>query len=551
MTAAEMREVDRLTTERYGISQAQLMENAGRAVAEFTLREIARRVESSVQNVVVLCGKGNNGGDGFVVARHLRTEIRQTTVVLFGAATQLKGESGVNFEKWRSSGGEHFSVEADAGWARAAELIASADVVVDAMLGTGLRGAATGYSAKTIEMLNEWSRNATAARPALIVAVDTPSGLPSDGEAAAGPVVRAHATVTFTAPKIGQLVAKEAECCGVLVVRWIGSPGELIEEQARGELRWAGADEFANLPLVRRADSNKGLYGHILVMAGSEGKSGAAALAGMGALKAGAGLVTVAAPKSVQLIIAAGQPEFMTEPLPSNSEGGMAIEDVSGAAFAKVLNGKTVLAVGPGMGQSAETQKFIRVLVQTTELPTILDADGLNAFAGQGELLRERRTKYLAITPHPGEMARLLGVKNADVQKDRVKIAKQCAARWNVHVLLKGFHTILASPDEQIFVNTTGNPGLAKGGSGDVLTGVLAALTGQFGTEDWLRVLALGTWLHGRTAETLSEDADESGILAGEVARALPYARRDLLEEIRRGGNIPRSDARGYRSVGG
>src|ERR1051326_4790509 len=202
-TAAEMREVDRLTTERYGISQAQLMENAGRAAAEFTLREISRRFQSPVRSAVVLCGKGNNGGDGFVVARHLRAEIRHTTVALFGAAAELKGESAANLEKWRSSGGEHFYVEEEAGWARAAESIKSADVVVDAMLGTGLRGAATGYIAKAIDALNEWSRNATGARPALIVAVDTPSGLPSDGEAAAGPVVRAHATVTFTAPKVG------------------------------------------------------------------------------------------------------------------------------------------------------------------------------------------------------------------------------------------------------------------------------------------------------------------------------------------------------------
>ena len=549
LTAAEMRDVDRLTTERYGISQAQLMENAGRAVAEFTLREISRRFQSPARSVVVLCGKGNNGGDGFVVARHLRAEIRNTTVALFGAAAELKGDTSANFEKWRSGGGDSFNVEDEAGWARAAELIRSADVVVDAMLGTGLRGAATGYIAKAVDALNESSRNATAARPALIVAVDTPSGLPSDGEAAAGPVVRAHATVTFTAPKIGQLLAKEAECCGALVVREIGSSGGLIEEKG-GKLRWAGADEFAGLPLVRRADSNKGLYGHILVVAGSTGKSGAAILAGTGALKAGAGLVTIAAPENVQPMIAAGQPEFMTEPLPCDAAGGVAIEDLSGSAFAKVLNGKSVLAIGPGMGQSAETQKFIRVLVQTTELPTILDADGLNAFAGNGELLRERKTKYLAITPHPGEMARLLGMKTSDVQIDRLKIAGECAARWNVHVLLKGFHTILASPDGQIFVNTTGNPGLAKGGSGDVLTGVLAALTGQFGAADWLRVLALGAWLHGRAAETLSEDADESGILAGEVARALPYARRELLEELRQSGNA-QQQGRGYRSAGG
>jgi hydroxyethylthiazole kinase-like uncharacterized protein yjeF len=259
-------------------------------------------------------------------------------------------------------------------------------------------------------------------------------------------------------------------------------------------------------------------------------------LAGTGALKAGVGLVTIAAPAPVQPVVAAGQPEFMTEPLRVDADGAIAIEDIDDAAWKEILSGKTVLAVGPGLGQKAGTQRFIRDLVRTTELPTILDADGLNAFAGSAEGLRQRKSQFLAITPHPGEMARLLGVKNADVQKDRVKIAREAASRWNAHVLLKGFHTILAAPDGQMFVNTTGNPGLAKGGSGDVLTGILAALTGQFGTDDWLRVLALGAWLHGRAAETLAEDADESGILAGEVARAVPFARRDLLEEIRRGG---------------
>ena len=374
-----------------------------------------------------------------------------------------------------------------------------------------------------------------AAAPALIVAVDTPSGLASDGENAEGPVLRAHATVTFTAPKIGQLLSANADCCGELVVRAIGSPSELMEEQGKGTVRWAGPEEFAKLPLVRKADSHKGLYGHVLAIAGSVGKSGAAELAGLGALKAGAGLVTVAAPEPVQPMVADSQAELMTEPLATAGDGSLAI-DLNKSALARILAGKTVLVVGPGLGQETGTQKFIRALVRETELPTILDADGLNAFAGQGDALRDRKSKFLAITPHPGEMARLLGTKNSDVQKDRVKIASETAAKWNVFVLLKGFHTILAGPEGQIFVNTTGNPGLAKGGSGDVLTGILAALTGQLGTNDWLRVLALGAWLHGRAAETLAEDADESGILAGEVARALPYARRQLLEEIRRSG---------------
>jgi NAD(P)H-hydrate epimerase len=226
----------------------------------------------------------------------------------------------------------------------------------------------------------------------------------------------------------------------------------------------------------------------------------------------------------------------MTEPLPTHSDGSIAIENLADAAFAKIVRGKTVLAVGPGLGQEPDTQKFIRALVQETALPTILDADGLNAFDSNGNALRERKSQFLAITPHPGEMARLLGIATREVQKDRVRIATESAKRWNAHVLLKGFHTILASPDGKVFANTTGNPGLAKGGSGDVLTGILAALTGQFGTQDWLRVLALGAWLHGRAADTLIEDADPSGILASDVARALPYARFELLGEIRRGG---------------
>ena len=531
-----MREVDRLTTERFGISGTQLMENAGKAVADFTLHQISLRFQSPARQVIVFCGKGNNGGDGFVAARHLRPEIRHTTVVLFGSPAELRGDPAANYKRWQDAGGETIVVENEAQWTSAFSRIASADVILDALLGTGLRGAATGLIAKAIADLNATSRNATAPAPALILAVDIPSGMSSDGPPAEGPVLRVHHTVTFTAPKIGQLISNEASCCGALYVRAIGTPPALIEEIGKSEIRWAGPQEFAAIPLQRPADSHKGLYGHVLVVAGSTGKSGAAVLAATGALKAGAGLVTLATPDSVQPIVAAQQSEYMTEPLPTGADGSIAIEKLADAAFSKIIAGKTILAVGPGLGQHPGTQKFIRSLVQSTELPTILDADGLNAFAGHADTLRERKSQFLAITPHPGEMARLLGISNAELQKDRVVVATEAANRWNVHVLLKGFHTILASPDGRIFVNTTGNPGLAKGGSGDVLTGILAALTGQFGTDDWLRVLALGAWLHGRAADTLMEDADPSGIVAGDVARALPYARFELIEEIRRGG---------------
>jgi NAD(P)H-hydrate epimerase len=536
LTAAEMREVDRLTTERFGISGTQLMENAGKSVTEFVLHQISLRFQSPVRSVVVLCGKGNNGGDGFVAARHLRQEIRHTSVLLFGTPSELKGDAALNFQRWRENGGETFFVENEAALQSAWTRIAAADVILDALLGTGLRGGATGYMARTIDNLNTFSQNATHATPALIVAVDIPSGMASDGEPAQGPVLWVHHTVTFTAPKIGQLVSNDASRCGGLNARAIGTPPALIDELGKGNLRCAGPDEFAKLPLIRPADSNKGLYGHILVIAGSAGKSGAAVLAGTGALKAGAGLVTVATPDTVQSVVASNQPEYMTEPLPTHADGSIAIENLDDAAFARIVKGKTVLAVGPGLGQESGTQKFIRALVRETALPTILDADGLNAFASNGGELRDRKSQFLAITPHPGEMARLLGVTTNEVQKDRVYVAEESAKRWNAYVLLKGFHTILTSPDGQVFINTTGNPGLAKGGSGDVLSGILAALTGQFGTQDWLRVLALGAWLHGRAADTLIEDADPSGILASDVARALPYARFELLEEIRRGG---------------
>jgi len=535
LTAAEMREVDRVTTERFGVSSTQLMENAGNAVAEAVLHRV--RVRSApVEQAVVLCGKGNNGGDGFVAARHLRHEIRHTAVVLFGAPSELRNDAALNYQRWRDAGGETVVAESETGWATGFSRVRSASVVVDALLGTGLRGSASGLTGKAIRDLNLLSSNGQAAAPALIVAVDIPSGLPSDGQAAEGPAVRAHLTVTFTAPKIGQLLSPDAGFCGELLVRQIGSPPELLEQLGQGAVRWAGADEFAKLPLVRPADSHKGLYGHAVIVAGSLGMSGAAILAGTGALKSGAGLVTVRTADVLQSVVAAGQPEYMTAILPTRPDGSIASERLDQAALDQITAGKDVLAVGPGLGPATGTQEFVRRLVRSSGVPTILDAGALDPFAAGGDALASRKTELLAVTPHPGEMGRLLGKSTAEVQSDRIGVAKAAASQWNAHVLLKGFRTVIAGPDGRVFVNSTGNPGLAKGGSGDVLTGVLAGLTAQFGTSDWLRLIALGAWLHGRAAETLAEDADDSGLLASEVARALPYARRELLEEIRRGG---------------
>jgi hydroxyethylthiazole kinase-like uncharacterized protein yjeF len=345
-------------------------------------------------------------------------------------------------------------------------------------------------------------------------------------------VLHAHLTVTFTAPKVGQLIGPDAACCGQLIVRAIGSPKSLVEELGKGSLRWAGPEEFAGLPLQRASDANKGSYGHVLLLAGSVGKSGAAVMAGKAALRGGAGLVTVAVAEPVQPIVAAAQAEYMTESLPATSTGTLSLEAIRGGRIAQVTTGKTVLALGPGLGTQDETKEFVHRIVANAELPVVLDADGLNAFAGKGEQLAQKRTAHLVVTPHPGEMARLVCRTTAEVQRDRVSCAKEAARQWLAFVVLKGFHTVLASPDGEVFVNTSGDAGLAKGGSGDVLTGLLAAMIAQFGTKDLLRVLALGAYLHGSAAELLSRQSDPSGVLAGEVADAIPYARRKLLEEL-------------------
>jgi hydroxyethylthiazole kinase-like uncharacterized protein yjeF len=418
LTAAEMREVDHQTTVRLGISGAQLMEVAGQGVCDAILQQIDRQHGPECRHVVcaaILCGKGNNGGDGFVVARHLKISGIEAKVYAFSDLAKLSGDAGENFQRWRAADGSIESVTSENDWAVHRAAIAKCDVIVDALLGTGLRGAVAGLLAKVISDVNQDSRNATLARPSLIISVDMPSGLPSDGEAAEGPVLQAHQTVTFTAPKIGQLVSRDAAAGGTLIVQQIGSPAELVDELARGQVRWADAQEFAKLQLVRAADSNKGTYGHVLLVAGALGKTGAAILGGRMALRAGAGLVTVATPSVVLPVVAAAQAEYMTIPLQFTRAGTIALQNAQAGHWKKVEQGKNVLAIGPGLGTDAKTQQCIRQIVRTTELPVILDADGLNAFAGRADELRKRKAKFLAITPHPGEMARLLGISTPDV----------------------------------------------------------------------------------------------------------------------------------------
>ena len=522
LTAAEMREVDRRTTAVLGIPSLQMMENAGKRVVEFLQAELPGL---AVRKIVVLCGKGNNGGDGLVVARLLRQQGCAPVVYLFSSPVELKGDAAENLKRWEAQGGKATVIKNSTEWEAARGALAEAKVLIDALLGTGLDGPAKGFLSTVIANVNRFCQRAT------VVAVDTPSGLPSDANQSAGEVVRADYTITFTAPKVGQLVSSASERVGRLIVHGIGTTPDLIESTSESNLRWIEPGEFRSLPWKRNPGAHKGDFGHALIVAGSVGKSGAASLSGWGAMRAGAGLVTVATASEVLPIVASNLPEIMTEPLLCTEAGSISARNLEYGRFSRVTKGKNVMALGPGLSTDEDTQRFVRTVLEETGLPVILDADGLNAFAGRVDELCKRRTRHLAITPHPGEMARLAGCTVAEVQEDRLRAALDAASRWDVIVVLKGRHTIVATPDGRAFFNSTGNPGMATAGTGDVLTGILAGLTAQFGTVEWETVLALGVHLHGLAGDLAAAEVGEAPMIASDLLRSLPRAYRQICAE--------------------
>jgi len=521
LTAAEMREVDRLTTAKYRIPSLALMENAGKSVAQFIQ---ARFSDLERRPVIVLCGKGNNGGDGFVVARYLRKAGGNVEVFFAGNPRDVKGDAATNLKRWKTASGK-LHVDGSTGPIEFPDDV----IIVDALLGTGARGPVEGRLGEVIAAVNRRGPRCFA------VAVDIPSGLHADTGEIQGAAVVGDCTVTFTAPKPGLVLGAGQRHVGKLVVSDIGSPPVLTEETGKGNLRWSEPHEFGAFAIPRKPDGNKGDYGHALIVAGSVGKSGAAVLASWAALRAGAGLVTVATPEPVLPIIAAHTPEIMTEPLAATRAGTVSERSLEGNLFATLLRGKRALGIGPGLSTQEETQAFVRAVVQKrTGVPIILDADGLNAFAGRAGELRDSKG-LLAVTPHPGEMARLLGCTTTDVQACRVELSLKAAADWNAIVILKGYQTIIAAPDGSAYINSTGNPGMATGGTGDVLTGMLAGLTAQYGIDGWQQTLAFGVYLHGLAGDNAYVEMGEAPLMASDLIRCLPRAYRQFYSECGRG----------------
>jgi hydroxyethylthiazole kinase-like uncharacterized protein yjeF len=505
------------------------MENAGSQVVKLLDSILAAHPDG---RIAVLCGKGNNGGDGFVIARLLLQSGHKLDVMLFAKPEEVKGDAAINLTRWRDAGGEVREVTSETEWTAARAEVSQAKIIIDAMLGTGLTGPVAGLLARVIADVNEFGkRPMIGEKRATIIAVDIPSGLPSDSGEPLGPAVTADYTISFTSPKPCLLFPPNCEHAGELYVEPIGTPPEMLDEDDTLKLHWLEPREFAGLPLARRPASHKGDYGHALIIAGSRGKTGAAVLAAMGALRAGAGLVTVATPERVQGIVASFLPEMMTEPLTGTDTDCISMRGLDYGRLAEIVNGKNVLSLGPGLGTHPETQQFIRTVLRDSPIPIILDADGLNAFAGRTQELSDRKS-LLAVTPHPGEMARLLDCTKAHVQANRLELALQSAAKWNAMVILKGYRTIIATPDGRAFINTTGNPGMATGGTGDVLTGMLAGLTAQFSTDRWERVLGLGVYLHGLAGDKAADQFGEASLIATDLVVAIPSAWESLRSSL-------------------
>jgi len=506
VSAAEMRQIDRATSEHFGVPSLTLMENAGAAVASFILERYL-----SARRVTVLCGKGNNGGDGFVVARKLQEAGKLVQVLLLAEPAQLTGDAAAMFQR--------LSLKAVTATSPAALQTAPvremfrADLLIDAILGTGFKPPVIGVYADAIGALNR------SAAP--VIAVDIPSGADADAWIQnSGTLARADAIVTFTAPRPAHIFSPMTQ--GPTIIAPIGSPDEAIVSDLK--LHLATAREVARLTGPRPAESNKGNYGHALIIGGSVGKAGAAAMAGMAALRVGAGLATVATPLSVLPTVAGFAPEIMTEALADTDAGTIGMRSFEFGLMDSLTEGKRAIAIGPGVGRHLETQELVRTCVERYRGPLILDADALNAFQGS----TERLTGYgrsVILTPHPGEMARLLGTTVEEVQKDRLGVARTFASEHHVTVVLKGHRTLTVQPDGTAWVNPTGNPGMATGGTGDILTGMVAGFVAQ-NPEHVFEAVVAAVFLHGLAGDVARDTVGEYSLTATDLLAALPEAFR-------------------------
>jgi hydroxyethylthiazole kinase-like uncharacterized protein yjeF len=514
LDATQSRELDRLSRDDYGIPSYSLMTRAGEAVAD----ALVERFPDAVTDVLVVAGKGNNGGDGFVAGRRLIQDGFAVRAIFLGRASDLKGDAAHAHAEFRECGGKVIEVVDDSGVDAAFSKRPTA--VIDAIFGTGLNAEVKGISRRAIEIVNSFA--------VPTIAVDIASGVNADTGAVMGAAINSSFTVTFGYAKFGHVSYPGAEHCGELHVVDIGfAPRAIDQIVPRG--RFLERADLQHLIRPRPVNSHKGMYGHPLVIAGSRGKSGAVLLASRAALRMGAGLVTAAVPESIQPIVAGGQAELMTEPIADRD--GHFDGTHAPAALKMILEDKNVLIVGPGLGMNDDTKRLIEWLILDASergRAMVIDADGLNALASLGCEILKRARGPVVLTPHPGEASRLLGIPTATINADRVSAARQLAERTGATVLIKGARSTIASPNGDLYVNSTGNPGMSTPGMGDALSGMVGALLGQHIPP--LEALALGVFLHGYSADRVASRIGHVGYIAGDLIEELPAALEALTE---------------------
>ncbi len=505
VTAGEMQAMDRRTIEDFGIPGMVLMENAGRGATRFLLEQFP---DLEKKKVGVIAGRGNNGGDGFVIARCLKQKGVHVQVYLLAKAKKVQGDALTNLGFLKPLDVPVVEIPDEASFLKIKSEMAGLDMWIDAILGTGLKSAVKGYFKTIIEYINALNKP--------VFAVDMPSGLNSDTGQSCGACIQATATATFAFAKTGHMVYPGADFTGKLDIVDIGIPPHIVS--AVNPRQFLITQRLMQSYLrPRPAEAHKGTAGHLLVIAGSTGKTGAAAMTSISALRAGAGLVTLGIAESLNPVLESQMLEAMTVLLPESSRG--VLGDSAFSEIHQELPGKKCIAIGPGVGQANETKKLVRRIILASQIPIVIDADGINNLVGELNCLKNTKAPII-LTPHPGEMARLLETGVSQVQQNRINCARKFAIDYGVHLVLKGARTVIAHPDGGVFVNPTGNAGMASGGMGDVLTGIIAGLVAQ-GLNPEAATCA-GVYLHGAAADCLADKMGPFGYLAGDVMNAIP-----------------------------
>lgn len=514
VTGSQMKEIDKAAIKDYKIPGVKLMETAGSYVYEEVIKTFNGKKDKSV---IIICGAGNNGGDGYVVARKLHCDFIEVKVYSTVDVNKLTGDAKINYEKFIELGEEVCDLNNISILEKFKKDINNSYIIIDAILGTGISREVSGNIANIINIINSAKKN--------IISVDIPSGTSANDGKIYGVSIRANKTIAFQLPKIGNIFYPGAEYGGKLIVKDIGIPQKIINDNKDINISLIDEEYIKAIILKREKDTHKGTYGKAVVIAGSKGMAGAAVLTSKSALRSGIGLIKVAVPESINNIIQISVSEAITIPIPDNNRGSIGIEDIP--YILENISDSDIVAIGPGCGRTDEIGYTIENILKNTDNSMVIDADGLNALSNRMELLDDKNNT-LIISPHPGEMSRLTGLDIEYINENRIEVASTFAKEKKVIVVLKGARTVVAEPSGKIYINITGNPGMSTAGSGDVLTGIITSFIAQGLSAEEAAVA--GVYIHGLAGDIMAKKVGEYGLVASDIVKGIPLAIKEIVE---------------------